>query len=312
METHKWAISDFGLKIDTAVMESLLSGDAHVQNTNPAITRDAGIMAHNYAESLWRGDTIFITKEMMSLITQAAEDLPDEATHLDTKILMSDYGFVLFEEPLRGRDKHDKTMLIHSLAWQTSLIGAPREDNPTPSKATVVYYMVDPYDNEDEYNLESTKELLDSGMKFPPMALQHIYPWKEGDALPFHRREQAGVDMIIDSLKIFLAMHMLSHQSIGTPVRLRPDRAARKRYAREHPGLPERLITLITLRRKSAPTDKPVGSVEWQRRWVVRGHWRRQYYPKTKTHGWKYIYEHVKGPEDKPLVTGRRVFNFRR
>jgi len=29
-------------------------------------------------------------------------------------------------------------------------------------------------------------------------------------------------------------------------------------------------------------------------------------------HQYKYIYEYVKGPEDKSLITGRRVFNFRR
>lgn len=312
MDTHKHAISAEGLTLNSYIMESLITGDPTARNTDPQVKQDSEIMARNYAETLWRGDTIFITREMMSLIMQAAEDLPDEAAVLDSRILMSDYGFVMFEEPLVGTDRNDRTMLIHSVAWQTATPKPPSEIDDKPERMTVVYYHVDPFDKADYYNRELTDDFVSMGHTMPAMALQHFYPWIEGKTPPFERRGEPGVEMIVDSLKIFLAMHMLSHQSIGTPIRQRPDRASRKRYAREYPGLPERMITLITLRRKSAPSDKPTGSIEWQRRWVVRGHWRRQYYPKTKTHGWKYIYEHVKGPEDKPLITGRRIFNFRR
>jgi hypothetical protein len=74
------------------------------------------------------------------------------------------------------------------------------------------------------------------------------------------------------------------------------------------------MITLITLRRKSVKKDdEEPAKIEWSRRWVVRGHWRKQWYPKSQTHDYVYIHDFIKGPEDKPLViTERRVFNFRR
>jgi len=48
-------------------------------------------------------------------------------------------------------------------------------------------------------------------------------------------------------------------------------------------------------------TDEP-GKVEWQRRWMVRGHWRLQPYgPKHSLRRMRWIDPYVKGPEDKPF-----------
>lgn len=48
-------------------------------------------------------------------------------------------------------------------------------------------------------------------------------------------------------------------------------------------------------------------AVEWSHQWVVRGHWRRQYYPKRQAHAPVWIHPHVKGPEDKPFVEAKPV-----
>src|SRR5260370_32850113 len=74
--------------------------------------------------------------------------------------------------------------------------------------------------------------------------------------------------------------------------------------------LAEGVTHVITLRAPQhrrdpdAPDSQPV---DWQHRWIVRGHWRNQYYPGVGAHAPVYIVEHVKGPEDKPLkpVCGR-------
>lgn len=39
--------------------------------------------------------------------------------------------------------------------------------------------------------------------------------------------------------------------------------------------------------------------------WIVRGHWRNQWYPSLGTHQPKWITPYVKGPDDKPLKTPR-------
>ena len=173
----------------------------------------------------------------------------------------------------------------------------------------MLYYFTDPTDFNDDFNEEFMRQLKGPP---PPLMIAHFYPVTVGDTLP--KVTITGSDIVVGILKLFVAMQMLAQQKIGAPIRLNPDRASRKRYARQHPDGPERIITLITLRRKSVKKDdeEPM-KVEWSRRWIVRGHWRRQWYPSLKRHDWKYIYECIKGPEDKPLViTERRVFNFRR
>lgn len=51
---------------------------------------------------------------------------------------------------------------------------------------------------------------------------------------------------------------------------------------------------------------------EYRHRWIVRGHWRNQYYPSRNDHRPIWIDPHLAGPEDKPLLGGERVNVLRR
>lgn len=309
LDTHKWCLHPEGRRINKWVFYSLITDKGRIL-TDADSEYEAENLSDHLIETLWRGDTIFITSEMINLITQAAEDLPDDVT-FDVRTIMSKYGFVLLEEPIHGEDRSGRPVAIAAFAWEITPMFNAATDKMV--EAIMIYYFVDPFNVQDHYDVELNDMMRDNGIPIPPLALLHMYPAMDGQGLPHGDIEnERGYEITKDTLKLFLAMQMLSHQSIGEPVKMRPDRAARKRFAREYPEMPERIITLITLRRKSAPAQKPEGTIEWSRRWVVRGHWRKQWYPKSKTHGWKYIYEYIKGPDDKPLVTGRRVFNFRR
>ncbi|MGH9153979.1 MAG: hypothetical protein ACRD03_16690 [Acidimicrobiales bacterium] len=72
-------------------------------------------------------------------------------------------------------------------------------------------------------------------------------------------------------------------------------------------------VRVITLRRQhhaaEGDTERPV---DWSHRWIVSGHWRRQWYPAQEQHRLRYILPHVKGPDDKPLVVKDTVFALRR
>jgi hypothetical protein len=48
---------------------------------------------------------------------------------------------------------------------------------------------------------------------------------------------------------------------------------------------------------------------EWSHRWVVRGHWREQWYPSEGVHRLIWIEAFVKGPEDRPLIIKDTVFS---
>jgi hypothetical protein len=50
------------------------------------------------------------------------------------------------------------------------------------------------------------------------------------------------------------------------------------------------------LARQPGETD-----VEWSHRWIVRGHWRKQWFPLRSAHVPVWIHPYIKGPADKPL-----------
>jgi len=76
-------------------------------------------------------------------------------------------------------------------------------------------------------------------------------------------------------------------------------RGERRRVQRELPSL--RVLRLGTGATVSARHES--STVEWTKRWMVRGHWRLQPYGPVgqKTHKPIWIDPYVKGPEDKPL-----------
>lgn len=75
-------------------------------------------------------------------------------------------------------------------------------------------------------------------------------------------------------------------------------RGERRRIHRDLPGL--RVLNLST--GATVARTEGSGSVEWQRRWMVRGHWRLQPYgPQKSLRKPIWIDPYVKGPEDKPL-----------
>jgi hypothetical protein len=88
-----------------------------------------------------------------------------------------------------------------------------------------------------------------------------------------------------------------------------PERSPRAvRRAAQRKGIERDGVLVVRLRRPAPPVngDEP-SPVGWQHQWVVRGHWRNQWFPAHETHRQIWISPYVKGPEDKPLkpVTGR-------
>lgn len=67
---------------------------------------------------------------------------------------------------------------------------------------------------------------------------------------------------------------------------------------------------VVTLRHQSAEAGAAPSqdnAIDWACRWVVRGHWRRQWFPKRDTHAPVWIHPYVKGPEDRPFKPEKPV-----
>jgi hypothetical protein len=310
MDTLAWHIQDYGEAMLQGFYESFFKANPDLVKGDEAVDIIAAKqMAMHTAIALHRADTIYVTSDMLHILMQAAHDLPEEAV-FDDHVLISKYGFVYFEEAIVGEDRHGETMCIHAISWETNPIAAS-ESNPDPMKAIVIYFWTDPYDDRVGLNEKYGKQLREVGIPVPPLSLDHFYPAKVGDHVPKLEGLTKGQQLVIEVSKIFIAMHLLAQQRIGEPVKMRPDRATRKRMARKY-NAGDRLVTLITLRRRKAAKDNhEPAKIEYTRRWLVRGHWRRQ--PDKHGWHWTYIYEYLKGPEDKPFIpTERRIFDFKR
>ncbi|HEX4920829.1 MAG TPA: hypothetical protein VFV92_08825, partial [Candidatus Bathyarchaeia archaeon] len=136
------------------------------------------------------------------------------------------------------------------------------------------------------------------------------------EGIPDEWKDKPGIEDSIRFVNQFVSMiasmFLLAQESLGEVRRVVAPRASRKRAMR-YEWENRTYISVITLRRKSMPSGKEPSQVEWSHRWMVTGHWRKQWYPSMGIHQWKYIAEYVKGPEDKPIVRReRRVFNFKR
>ena len=312
MDQLKWQHSDFGTAMTISFFEDLFVKQDAMQHGDldyGETAREAAIeMDRNFKAALYRADTIFVTKDMEHILLQAAHDLPPEVT-FDIRTLITPYGFVLLEETLYGIDRHGSTIAINGFVW---MVGKDKRD--LDRDVIVLYFLTPTDDPTDEINSIVIPIMRADGHQVPPFAIVHFLPAIDGDRLPHSDVDGVppqGAELIVGMTKLFVAMQLLAQQRIGQPQKMVPDRATRKRVQRQW-GDGDRLITLITLRRKSIKKDDhEPRKVDWSRRWLVRAHWRRQ--PDKRGWHWVYIYEFVKGPDDKPFIpTDRRIFDFRR
>lgn len=129
--------------------------------------------------------------------------------------------------------------------------------------------------------------------------------------------EGMDADAKIALERTILATWLLMGQTLVRSEQLTAPRAARRRIAREDPHL-DPTVRYIDLRRaRTEPSDHTTdedrtSTREYRHRWIVRGHWRNQFYPSRNDHRPIWIDPHLAGPEDKPLLGGERVNVLRR
>lgn len=147
-------------------------------------------------------------------------------------------------------------------------------------------------------------QLSAPGSDTPPSDLNLHYPF-EGSVDDATATEFDRADTLRTLPLLFSFAHMV-HQEIAevTPRTSAPspviDKRGRKRFRKD-------TITYLSLRRSHGTTPRAGGGREYQHRWVVRGHWRRQWYPSEGRHKPKWIMDYIAGPEDAPLLLRDKV-----
>jgi hypothetical protein len=162
----------------------------------------------------------------------------------------------------------------------------------------------------------------------PSFSPAHGYEWRGLTPMEFTEMqgwpgyvasngEGMDADAKIAQQRTILATWLMMGQTLVRSEQLTAPRAARRRIAREDPHL-DSTVRYIDLRRaRTEPADhtadeSQASTREYRHRWIVRGHWRNQFYPSRNDHRPIWIDPHLAGPEDKPLLGGERVNVLRR
>ncbi|WNV90197.1 hypothetical protein [Umezawaea sp. Da 62-37] len=147
-----------------------------------------------------------------------------------------------------------------------------------------------------------------------PMEFTEMEGWPGGVS---EGKSSGHTDTRIALQRTILATWLLMGQTLVRSEPMTAPRAARRRIERLDPML-DPTVRYIDLRRaRTEPSDRPdddvgKGTREYRHRWIVRGHWRNQYYPSRNDHRPIWIDPHFADPEDKPLLGGERVNVLRR
>jgi hypothetical protein len=194
--------------------------------------------------------------------------------------LPTDFGFCWFPAPLT---LPDRSLRVESIAWATrseSLsVNVYGHDERKPERIWPLLTMIWPFgeakDVGDLVADTDTAEQTRTGQRI----------W----------RYIAAVFALVEQ-RILVA----TPEGIGRAAL----RRLKKAKARQPPA-----ILVVRLRRAEGSHAEPGEPREWSCRWIVRGHWRQQYYPSSGEYRPIFILPHIKGPDDKPLrAPAERVF----
>jgi hypothetical protein len=287
--------SEFGRSYANAVVGAALHQDEDVDT----VTGNEEVGFHVHRTILGIGGTYAVTRDIVDVLEQAAPSLPSFILHVED--LPSPHGFVWLERAIVVPDINDKSLVVRGFGWTLSALRLP---DGTSEPAVIMLAWTDPRDPRDHAYGEF-RDAFGAPLGLLSM-LAGIFPinvaWQEAHGRP----KATGLGEFWLTLLRFMDEPWINTE------RYEPDRHLSKRAMRTLNHVPE--VHVVHLRRAAARgnTDPGAGNVEWSHRWLVRGHWRNQWYPSLEVHKPRWIAEHVKGPEHAPLVVHDKIFSVER
>ena len=123
------------------------------------------------------------------------------------------------------------------------------------------------------------------------------------------RRNEDALRSMREDRRLLASLWAIVRTPIVTTVRTRPPRHVARRSERKQLSADVRVLRLGGERRTNLPTGNVAGRREWRHSWIVGAHHRWQ----ACGPGWSQrklilVLPYRKGPEDKPLLGGERVW----
>jgi hypothetical protein len=260
-----------------------------------------------FARQMWRyeierlgaAELFYVTRSMTQLALAAAASLPSFRTA--SADMPSRAGLVVFEEPL--------PFGIH---WDDGDVSATRAllwSESTKLMAVGGVLVTSYIDSETFAETISSPE--DAPYEGPGLVAMPGSTFTSGfDDASWDVPELEAGTSVGELLPVLLAVWLLMQQPLARTSEVEVDRAARKRLRRA--GQEPKPVRVIELRRLKSSGESGDGESNYHHQWIVRGHWRQQYYPARQVHRPVWIAPHIKGPEGAPLIGGEKVYALKR
>ena len=297
-------------------------------------------LPHTYAHwremvvpSLEIASAYHVSNEMTTLAQWAGHLLPEDVT-LKPDDVPTASGFLMFEDALVGREVWGRTTYTHAILWRPM---TSRYIDYNRGAGIEVFCFNSFHDTRDEVTQKILRDLKERGIDpiqqvalLGHLSIDHVVsiPYGEtqepvihlpedyGEGWEAHRREDwtEGRSPIPDNenwIRTLIALFNLMNQTVTDTREVDVDRKTAKRARRMN--LPGR-VTIIHLRRTEGSRSDHESDIEWQHRWVVRGHWRNQPYGSGEDKHYERIWiaPFVKGPADAPFKVSDKVYTLDR
>lgn len=262
------------------------------------------VVANLYASTLRSADLFHVSDTMVDVAEAAAQSLPEFS--LEKEDMPSPSGFLVFGRPIPGREVtgcgcenyaidvvaaswctvknsvEDFESVLTTWWWDSDIIAAHEVSHGRLTPAEAARWR------------KQVGALSMATTNFWPLSLPPV---------------EANRHLMRLSILKTIWLFMQQELAVAEPVHY--DRAMRRRAAREQRELPP--VRIITLRRaRHSQHEGEHGNREYHHRWLVRGHWRQQWFRTRQVHRPVWIAPHIKGPEDAPLLGGEKVYALRK
>jgi hypothetical protein len=246
--------------------------------------------------------TLFLASaEMTDLARQAGKTLPHFG--YTTEDLPAKVGLIFFDAPLTAVPHGEPPVNYSVDGWFWAEVAAGRGMlcQPLTRRDKMLQALV-------EAGVASEEDAAHSRSLMPPvLPMAHrstFLPYKAVES-DHHTR------VLYEAIGGLRATWLLMQQPITTTEEDRLDKATRRRFTRT--GQEPPTVRVISLRRAvSTSNGDQESDREYHHQWVVRGHWRQQWYPAREVHRPVWIAPHIKGPEGAPVLGGEKVYQLKR
>ena len=259
------------------------------------------------AAALAKADLYWVSEEMAELCRDATADL--RKAHLQPDLWPSSAGFMLFAAPVRidgsrWENANDPDLEpIRALGWNRLDGGEVEVTLFVDVTALMAATLLRLEGWVDQAKLDTTvAKLASAGVRSVSPAGGDVYPVGQ----PLRREDYTGLPagFMLSTVWLLMSQRGLAQVTQGVPAPR--TKAAKRRQAKAQAELDT--LRIIELRAGTEHSAAYAGTTRACRhRWMVRGHWRQQWYPSLEINRPVWIAPHLKGPVGAPLLTGTKV-----